>query len=165
MDRTDDLLAAIARLRGDVDELQRLMASRVQPAGTGWGVPSGGYAEATASQAGITGVASLTSLAVTWTAVAGRRYDFHFGITALQNTAAGNVDLILADASNTVVWKQTMTVAAGSHTSIGGVKSITGIAAGSRTYRLRASTSAGTLTVNGAGGSTSSLLVVDVGPA
>jgi hypothetical protein len=75
MDRTDDFMAAIVRMRGDVEQLKRLGVSRWGAANpnTAWGRVA--LATKTAAQNGFTStIADISSLTVTFTAVANRIY-------------------------------------------------------------------------------------------
>lgn len=135
--------------------------------GATWNSPWGvvGYAERTTNQTGIgTSVTDLTSLSVTWTAVANRRYMVRSFVNLAQGSTAtvgtvvirtgGNVQL-QSEASNTL-----NTIIS---TAFQPVTSYTP-AAGSQTVKMSASVNAGTGNSNNSSTNPSWILVEDIGP-
>jgi hypothetical protein len=116
----------------------------------------------TSPQTGITTVADITGLTVTFTAVASRLYRTTLIVAATQLTAAGTSSYVIADAGNTQV--NGFSISASTNFSLVAVVVLleTGIS-GSVTRKGRASTNAGTLTIEGAGGVRGSILVEDIG--
>lgn len=165
MARNEDLVAIIAQLRRDVAELQRLGASRWSaPSAAGpWGLV--GYAMPTAAgQTGITTVTDLTGLSVTATAVAGRLWRITFFVVVQQVSSTGVHNITLADGSNTALAQPGASVGSGSFMTTGGSIIVTP-SAGSNTYKLRAQTSAGTLSINQSSTAPNAIIIEDVGPA
>lgn len=141
---------------GDVltaDEMNRLP----------WGIVA--YAEKTASQTGITTAADVTSLTATWTAISSRYYRTTIYCAELfQNTSNSQGRFFVTDLSR--VQKQVgfnFMLA----TQIGSIAiSVieTGLS-GSITRKLRASTDAGSLTINASATSPAYIVVEDLGQA
>ena len=133
-------------------------------------LPAGvvGYAEKTANQTGITSIVDVSSLTVTWTAVASRRYRTSFvilvGSTVLDDVAT----IRITDSSNNV--KQDCALYCRSTTvvtaTLCGSVVETGLS-GSTTRKLRAVRTAGSGTMEIAAAATypAYILVEDIGPA
>lgn len=118
-----------------------------------------GYAERTTTQTGIgASPTDVTSLSITFTAVSGRKYKITSSVDINQVTAGGIAFVNVTDSSNV---EQRKTLAAnmvtGEERTGTVVFRLSGLV-GSVTYKMRASTSGGTLTINSA-----SLIVEDVG--
>lgn len=123
-----------------------------------------GYAERTTDQTTITVQVDITSLTVTWTAVAGRRYKITGKVEVTSTAADGAYVLVLTDAANTS--KQRATDAC--LTTSGRTVTLTHVeepGSGSITRKLRLSKAGGTgsLTAGAAAASPAFLLVEDVG--
>jgi hypothetical protein len=116
------------------------------------------------SQTGISAVTDLTSLSVTFTAVASRRYLITGLVNYRQRTSSGLVTVEIAYAGTTVLASCILSRAADDYgTAFFAMYHVPG--AGSITYKLRAKTSAGTVDINPLGVSTipSMIIVEDVG--
>jgi hypothetical protein len=121
-----------------------------------------GSVTATGAQTGISAITDITSLTITFTAIASRRYAIHYRVSFAQQTSTGIVILTVANGSNTALDAPAVTNTAATYGTLSGFLVQTP-GAGSITYKLRLSTSAGTVDLNQAAGSPSSLLVVDAG--
>ena len=110
-----------------------------------------------ADQTGVAGtLIDLTGFAITFTVVAGRWYELTWLLLTQQNTVAGTQD-ITADLAGTGTSRVgytnpaagALTVYSGALQFVGGagIGAIIGVAAGSKTFKLRGNTTAGTMTV------------------
>lgn len=163
MDRTDDFMAAIVRMRGDVEQMKRLSVSRVQPSGVAWGVID--VKTVTAAQNGIAAVTDITGLSSTFTAVANRRYRYTLMVpVAVQQTATGIQTASITDASNVVKGSTNNTAPAASQ-AFSIVIAFETPAAGSTTRKGRMATTAGTVDLAFGATLVGSFCVEDVGPA
>jgi hypothetical protein len=127
-----------------------------------WGVV--GYASKATGQV-VTTEADIASLSVTWTAVAGRVYKFTAQLNQ-QSATGGDVTIYLNDGS-TNVSEAIGKLAATDRQSNGFTFYITGITAGSKTYKLRY-TAANATTIFGAdvrASLASQFIVEDMGAA
>lgn len=128
-------------------------------------IPRGsmGYASKVSSQTGVTTAgADVTSLSVTFTAVAGRSYRVSAMQRVTQQTSAGIVTMRLHDGAGTqlAAWQQTLQ-AAEVATSI--ILACFSPGAGSTTYKLNLITSAGTVDANASSTAPGFILVEDIG--
>jgi hypothetical protein len=167
MDRTDDFMAAIVRMRGDVEQLKRLGVSRWGAANpnTAWGRVA--LATKTAAQNGFTStIADISSLTVTFTAVANRIYrtTLHLPVVG-QNTSAATVVAYITDGSNTVLRQSNTTMGISAGIPITLILPETIGSSGSVTRKARLSTTAGTFDINGSSTFFGHLEVEDCGPA
>jgi hypothetical protein len=165
MDRTDDFMAAIVRMRGDVEQLKRLGASRWGAANpkTAWGVID--VKTVTAAQNGIAAVADITGLSSTFTAVANRRYRYTLMVpVTVQQTATGIQTASITDGSNVVKGSTNNTVV-GASQAFSIVIAFETPAAGSTTRKGRMATTAGTVDLAFGATLVGSFCVEDVGPA
>jgi hypothetical protein len=122
-----------------------------------------GYVEATGAQTGIGAAATdITSLTLTFTAVASHRYLILWKVIVAQQTSTGVVQVILTDGSNVQKAGCAATFTAGVFGNMSGMWSIVP-GAGSTTYKLRAFTSAGTVDLSQSASAPSSLQIVDIG--
>lgn len=132
-----------------------------------WNLPWGsiGYAEVTANQTGITTIVDLTSLTLTWTAVANRVYKITGFAQFTSSVAADVARLSITTDGNTLVQMGQQVVGATPVTIAAVRRIVTG--AGSQTYKLRAERSAGTGNVAMNVGATlpGFILVEDIGPS
>jgi hypothetical protein len=132
-----------------------------------WGVVPGGYQQATTNQTGITTVVDLTSLTVTWNAVAGRRYRITVQTLPTSTVANDGVETsITTGAGSRVKGSRT-----GPMATLGEPVSCDPVAyvvpgAGSQTYKARMQRSLGTgsITNNATSDNPSFICVEDVGP-
>lgn len=134
-----------------------------------WGII--GQVNVTASQTGITAVVDLTSLSITWTAVANRRYRATFNGTFQVATGAANDTFVLAYTDNgtpTTIHQHALVFPTTSYQHVGTVLTAveTGLAAGSITRKLRLSRFSGTGTGTLAASSTepAQFIIEDIGP-
>ncbi len=133
-----------------------------------WG-PVAPVAQVTANQGSITTIVDATSLTITFTAVANRRYRVHIN-TALQSTVATDQGLVtLADAANTVLNSRSGQFAASANVALPFSfthDTVTPAVAGSYTFKLRFTRTAGsgTLTMPASASMISQLTVEDIGP-
>ena len=128
-----------------------------------WGIMA--YAAATSNQTGITATADITSLTVTYTAVATRYYRTTVYLPdAFQVTANSQSIYTIADGSNTVKQLGNFFMLATEHNGVTLTLIETGIS-GSITRKARAFTNAGTLTIQSAASSPSYISVEDIGQA
>lgn len=117
------------------------------------------------SQTGISAVTDLTSLSVTFTAVASRRYLITGLVNYRQRTSSGLVTIEIAYGGGPTVLASSMETRAADDYGTASFSMYHVPGAGSITYRLRAQTSAGTVDINPLGVSTipSMIIVEDVG--
>jgi hypothetical protein len=126
------------------------------------------YAQATASQASVTTVVDLTSLSVTFTALAGRYYLIEAFATVHSSSGGDVCGLIIANSANTVLaqgFAVSNTNAVGTALNVS-LRVTPG--AGSITYKLRglrAAGSVGNLTYQPDATTPSFIMVTDIGPA
>lgn len=127
-----------------------------------WGLVAGGFAVATSNQAGILATADLTSLSVTFTATSTRYYKTSIKLHVQQLTAGGDPFAIIADGAN--VQKESIGGSATTNQYVNLCFFLieTGLS-GSITRKLRAGTSAGTITALGAANSPMIISVEDIG--
>ena len=128
-----------------------------------WGVV--GAAIVSADQTGITALADLTSFSVTFTAVANRMYLVEYNLGATQNTTPGAQLYHLYESSSDLgILHRENPVPASELRMVTGSRHVTGLAAGSRTLKMRGSTSAGTLTISSGSLVNGRWIVSDIGP-
>jgi len=121
------------------------------------------YAISTTSPTVTTTTADVTNMTATWTAVANRLYRATFeGFVGCSN--ASQNQFFFSNASNVDQDTWYEDIPAGAFRTICLVYLFT-TTAGSKTLKLRALTSAGTMTFYGSGGRTTSFIVEDLGPA
>lgn len=123
------------------------------------------YASKTSTQSGITTVTDVTSLSVTWTPAASRLYKVSAYFTFQQATASGVSRIYITDSSNTIVQKWEETTTATSAAVGHAVVLLTPAAGSAVTYKVRATTTSGSLSILAASDSPSLMFVEDVGPA
>lgn len=137
--------------------------------GPGWNAPWGVMttSSATSNQTGISTAADITSpAAVSWTGVTGRLYEITSSISPLQVSSTGNQQIIGYDSAsgssgNVVTQSPTTSITAGSVGPVPHVCFMTG--SGTLNFHLRASTSAGTITIQNAT-EKGWIVVKDIGP-
>jgi hypothetical protein len=133
-----------------------------------WRMPWGRIGSAVTTgtnQTGITStVADITGLSVTWTAVANRRYRVTVNVSVQQVTSAATHEIIIANASNTILRQRSTTLATNDLACIAIVHELNGVAAGSFTVKARAGTGAGTLTIINDFTRNGEIIVEDIGP-
>lgn len=131
-----------------------------------WNMPWGFIATgaATSSQTGVSTVADVTSATVTFTAVTGRRYRIVGHCVVQQSTSTATSSVIIADGSNTQIQSWAMTLTASSFGTANLMVTVTP-SAGSVTYKLRMSATAGTIGTSAAATAPATILVEDIGPS
>jgi hypothetical protein len=128
-----------------------------------WGIM--GYAQATANQSGITTATDVTGLSVTFTAISSRYYKTTiYTFSALQNTAAGFPEFIIADGSNVQKQAGVIYLPASTQAPLSVSVVETGLS-GSVTRKARAATTAGTLLMAAGAASPMFIVVEDIGQA
>ena len=129
-----------------------------------WGVA--GTAVRTAGNLTInTGYSDLTSMSITFTAVAGRLYRASWGVGALKETAAGYTQLTFTDSANVVYGYSIMYTLGGGYINLSGVSLISGLTAGSKTFKLRGITENNTAVIIANSDAPAQLIIEDIGAA
>lgn len=133
-----------------------------------WNLPWGILSSTVVSvdQTGIVAEVDLTSFTATITAVANRLYKATWLLGATQVTTGGATQIfkISVDGVTSIVNTQ-LPIAAAAINMMAGSFIITGLAAGARVIKLRASTSAGTLTIPSNSNVNGRWIIEDIGPA
>lgn len=129
-----------------------------------WNMPWGymGGASVGASQTGITAITDLTGFSIPFTAVTGRRYKASYLLSSQQVTTAGT-QVFFVDVNAVQTTLSELTGVAAAFNTVSGVFLFT-VAAGARTIKLRAQTSAGTLSID-SGSAPGRLMIEDIGPS
>ena len=126
-----------------------------------------GYAQLTTSIiSGITTLTDLTSLSVTWTAAAGRRYKVTFKVLVYSSVANDDVNVWLRNGSSTKLNAYGARAVSTSHgIAVTGSHVLSGLSAGSQTVKLSMERVAGSGNIYVAAGSTypAFILVEDIG--
>lgn len=129
-------------------------------------LPKGRMASAsvTANQTGITAVADLTSLTVTWTAISAHYYLIIGQVLGQSTVATDRLNLFITDGSSTQVSQGSSQMStANADTSIIAHSLLTGLS-GSVTYKLRASRSGtGTMQMTATATAPSYIFAIDLG--
>jgi hypothetical protein len=137
--------------------------------GPGWNAPWGRVGSAiSSSNTTSVGAAAkdVTSLSVTWTAVANRYYRTTVIIPVYsQITTSGIVNLLITDGTPTTKQSINLDAAAGTDVNIQGFVIESNIATGSATRKARILTTAGSGTVTGNSSSVPTIIIEDIGPA
>jgi hypothetical protein len=124
-----------------------------------------GYVPVTANQGSITSIADLTSLTVTFTAIASRYYKITGECLALSSTGTDTIALFITDGSNNQI-QQRNAIATGTGNVSLHAEAIVTPGAGSITYKLRGSrTGGGTMTMSAGATFPAFILVEDLGSA
>lgn len=109
---------------------------------------------------------NVTGASLTWTAVAGRTYKFTANASALKNTSTSWTLLCVTNSSSAQVGLGVYASAtAGEYANLSFSGYLTGIAAGSQTYKLMSTTGAATATLIRSGSDYLSFFIEDIGPA
>lgn len=116
----------------------------------------------TTTQAGITTITDLTNMTVTFPTVLNRRYKVTGHVSAQQLTNAATVTLTLTDAANTQLETRLITAPVNAFIDLLIVYEILGDGA-SKTFKLRGSSTAASVTFRPAGTSANRLIVEDIG--
>jgi hypothetical protein len=132
-----------------------------------WNMPWGvvGKALGSSNQTGITTATAVTSLSVTWTAVASRVYKTSVYLPVVDQVTTNAQQIFTIDkGEGTRVQQLNQMVLAGNRLAVSMLLYETGLAAGSTTRRVTASTQAGTLAITAASDIPNVLIVEDIGP-
>lgn len=123
-----------------------------------------GYAQITASQAGITTITDITSLTVTFTAVAGRRYRISASAFLLTTVAGDVASLVIADGSNVQLNSSQVDLRVADNIR-GHISHVIVPGAGAKTYKLRASrvSGSGNISLSAGAAYPAFILVEDIG--
>ena len=112
-----------------------------------------------------TTVSDLTGMSITFTAVANRLYRASWGANAVKETTGGYTQLTFADSANTVYGYSIVYVVAGGYINLSGVSLISGLTAGSKTFKLRAIAENNTSTILASATAPLQFIIEDIGPA
>lgn len=126
-----------------------------------------GYAQVTATQGSITTLTDLTSLSVSVTTEAGRRYKITAEVYAFSTVGNDVIGLVLADGSNTQLQSGQVQPAGSSVTIKMTCTLVHTPGSGTRTYKLRMQrvSGTGTVTMGGYANAPAFILVEDLGLA
>lgn len=134
-----------------------------------WGVSWGRVASVTSSttQSGVTSVTDITGMSVTAPLVAGRRYRVYAEATFQQLSSAGLVDFQLTTSGNSIYRQRRATLDASFVGTIPLTYEHVATVTGNVSFKLRAGTSGGTVTIRPTGVTEMGhvLIVEDIGPA
>jgi len=163
--------ATIAALQDEVDALELAFSaldSEVDSnrANSSWGTVSGGYVQITSNVTGITTIADVTGLSITFTAVASRRYRIDVGCMMQTDGSTANNQgrLYITDGSNNVLQRRDVNLAVGALPAGISATAIVVPGAGSVTYKARAERSiANNLSVIAAATIPAFILITDIG--
>ena len=112
-----------------------------------------------------TAYSDLTSMSITFTAVAGRLYRASWGVGALKETAAGYTQVTFTNSANDEYGYSIMYTVGGGYINLSGVAIISGLTAGSKTFKLRGITENNTATIIANSDAQAQLIIEDVGAA
>lgn len=124
-----------------------------------------GNVEVSSAQAGITTLTDLTSVTITWTAVAGRRYRLAVQVTVTAVTNPASAAIFITDSGNTQAGSPGITpsLVAGDLATVTAFAVVTP-GAGSKTYKVRIQRNGGTGTITAQPSSlVTSFVVEDIG--
>ena len=109
---------------------------------------------------------NVTGASLTWTAIAGRTYKFCVNASAIKNTSTSWTLLAVTNSAGTQVGLGVYASApAGEYVNLSFSGYLTGIAAGSQTYKLMATTGTATSTIIRSGSDSLSFWIEDIGTA
>ncbi len=160
----------LARVRVDAGATSitnaKITDLRPRARGSNWNVAWGevAYAQITSNPSGVTSEADVSGLSVTWTAIAGRKYrtTFFCGRSSVDQNA--QAVFRISDGSNTLKQQSIQNVSSGVIFETFLSFRETGLS-GSVTRKIRASASAGTMTINAGSTFPVFILVEDIGPS
>jgi hypothetical protein len=107
----------------------------------------------------------ITGMSVTFTAVAGRLYRASWSCSAKKETAAGWTQITFADSANILYGISIAYGVGGGFINLSGVSLISGLTAGSKTFKLRGIAENNTSTVLANGNAPCQLIIEDMGAA
>jgi hypothetical protein len=111
-----------------------------------------------------TSVADVTGLTLTFTAEANRGYKVSFNFTVQKDGTAGLAIFYVTDGANTINFEVIDTMAASEYTIVSGSYILTGLTAGSKTYKMRAFVTATTATLLRSADNKAIFTIEDIGP-
>jgi len=109
--------------------------------------------------------ADITSMSTTFTAVAGRLYRANWSVNVQKITSSGWIESFFTDSSNVVYGIAIGYTIAGSYANLSGSTIISGLTAGSKTFKLRLECQADTASVIATTGAPCVLVIEDIGAA
>jgi|LakMenEpi03Aug12_release.lakeMendotaPanAssembly.Ray.scaffolds.fasta_scaffold596923_1 hypothetical protein len=107
----------------------------------------------------------LTSMSITFTAIAGRLYRASWSGSAQKSTAAGYTQITLADSTNALYGYSLGYTVSGNYVNLSGVSVISGLTAGSKTFKLRGITENNTAVLLAGGTAPLQFMIEDMGAA
>ncbi len=134
------------------------------PTNLPWGVMGTVYRN-TGDFTGTTTLGDITGMSITFTAVAGRIYRASWGAGARKETAAGWSQITFADSANALYGYSIQYAIANQYLNLSGVSVITGLTAGSKTFKLRGVTENNTVSIFGNTNAPLQFIIEDIGPA
>jgi hypothetical protein len=111
------------------------------------------------------GIADITDMSITFTAVAGRIYRATWSVNALKNTAAGWTEAFFTDSANVIYGASIGYTIAAQWVNLSGVSEISGLTAGSKTFKLRLEPENNTSLVVANANLPCQLIIEDIGAA
>lgn len=109
---------------------------------------------------------NVTAMTLTWTAIAGRTYKFTVNASCLKNTSQSWTLLCVTNSAGTQTGSGVYaSAAAGEYANLSFSGYITGITAGSQTYKLMATTGTATSTIIRSGSDYCQFIIEDIGTA
>jgi len=125
-----------------------------------------GSAKRTAGDVTVTNAfTDVTGMSVTFTAVAGRLYRASWSSSARKETAAGYTQITFADSANAIYGISIGNALGGQYANLSGVSLISGLTAGSKTFKLRGIAENNTSTVLANANGPCQLIIEDIGLA
>jgi hypothetical protein len=112
-----------------------------------------------------TSFADITGMSITFTAVAGRLYRASWGASARKETAAGYTQISLTNSSNTLYGYSIGYTVTTNFVNLSGVVIISGLSAGSNTFKLRGISENNTSTIFGNSNAPLTFIIEDMGAA
>lgn len=109
--------------------------------------------------------ADITSMSITFTAVAGRLYRATWSVNIQKQTSSGWTEAFCTDSSNVVQGIAIGYTVAGNYANLSGTTYITGLSAGSKTFKLRLECEANTAIVIATSGAPCVFIIEDMGAA
>jgi hypothetical protein len=107
----------------------------------------------------------LTNMSITFTAVADRLYRASWSANALKNTTAGYTQISFTDSTPTLYGYSLAYTVNGNYVNLSGVSVISGLTAGSKTFKLRGIAENNTSTVLAGATSPLQFIIEDIGAA
>jgi hypothetical protein len=109
--------------------------------------------------------ADITGMSVTFTAVAGRLYRANWSVNIQKQTSAGWTEAFFTDSANVVYGIAIGYSVAGNYANLSGSTYITGLTAGSKTFKLRLEVESNTAVVIAVSAAPCVMIIEDMGAA